>query len=440
MKQKKMKILSVLLALTMLLTLAPLTVFAAQSGNFEYNVLADGTAEIKCKLPTYSTGTLEIPSEIEGYTVSTIASYAFNNTHYTGVVIPETVKTISNYGFALSGLKSITIPGTVEKIGQYAFLNSNQLKEVTISDGVKTLDSYAFFNCPALTSVEIPGTIEEIGSSVFRNDANLKNVTIHEGVKILGNSVFENCTSLTSVVIPDGVTKLYYSAFNGCTALEDVTIPSSVTSIGSRSFEKCDSLANVYYGGTQDDWGNIKIDANNDCLTNANITYAEKYSYTLSYEANGGEDDVTGMPEFLGETDYSFDEEYAWVVSNATPEREGYTFKGWSRNPAASPEEQLIAPGDTLTLTPDDNDVTLYAVWEKNAETQPGEETEPGEDVNKPADSENTNDSDDFVCGFCEQYNLYKDDSSTILGTLARLLHPILHILEYTAYLFAALL
>ena len=46
-----------------------------------------------------------------------------------------------------------------------------------------------------------------------------------------------------------------------------------MTSIGNGAFSFCTSLADVYYIGTEQQWGNISIGAMNECLTNTTIHF-----------------------------------------------------------------------------------------------------------------------------------------------------------------------
>ncbi|MCD8180421.1 MAG: leucine-rich repeat domain-containing protein, partial [Firmicutes bacterium] len=62
-------------------------------------------------------------------------------------------------------------------------------------------------------------------------------------------------------------------AFCGCSSLSYVEIPNSVTSIGSYAFYDCTALTDVYYTGTETEWGDVTIDSNNDPLTSATIHY-----------------------------------------------------------------------------------------------------------------------------------------------------------------------
>jgi hypothetical protein len=71
-------------------------------------------------------------------------------------------------------------------------------------------------------------------------------------------------------VIGDSVTSIGSLAFFGCDSLESVVIPDSVTSIGYEAFSWCTSLRDVYYTGTEEEWGQISIGSyGNSCLTSA---------------------------------------------------------------------------------------------------------------------------------------------------------------------------
>ena len=74
---------------------------------------------------------LNIPSEIDGFPVTTIRSRAFSNCRsLRSVVVPDTVTSIGDQAFAhCENLESIVIPDSVTKIGGGAFENSKMLKK-----------------------------------------------------------------------------------------------------------------------------------------------------------------------------------------------------------------------------------------------------------------------------------------------------------------------
>jgi hypothetical protein len=128
----------------------------------------------------------------------------------------------------------------------------NDIKSVSLPDGLTSIGNNAFFGCTSLTSVTIPDSVTSIGNNAFRGCTSLSSVTIPDSVTSIENYAFSGCTSLTSVTIPDSVTSIGYDAFWGCTSLTSVTIPDSVTSIRGFAFSRCTSLTaiNVAEGNT----------------------------------------------------------------------------------------------------------------------------------------------------------------------------------------------
>ena len=93
---------------------------------------------------------------------------------------------------------------------------------------------------------------------------------------------------------------------------------------------------------------------------NANVTlYAiwKANTYTITYDANGG----SGAPPAQIIT-YGTNV----TLSGTKPTRDGYTFKGWATSASAT-TAQYVAGGSYMLAS----DVTLYAVWEKDAESPP---------------------------------------------------------------------
>ena len=75
-------------------------------------------------------------------------------------------------------------------------------------------------------------------------------------------------------------------------------------------------------------------------------------TYTVSYDANGGSNAPSSQSKTQGED---------LVLSSKKPTRSGYTFLGWTIYDWST--TVYYEPGDTYS---DDEDVTLYALWEEN--------------------------------------------------------------------------
>ena len=156
------KLLSTVLSLCMLLSIIPVATTSSSaksievvelgesSGDYEYKILHNGTAEIT----KYNGSDTEItiPSEIDGHKVTVIGLGAFKN---------------------CLRIKSITIPDSVTTIGNNAFYGCKSLISITIPDGVTSIGDDAFFDCKSLTSITIPESVTTIGDRAFYGCYNL---------------------------------------------------------------------------------------------------------------------------------------------------------------------------------------------------------------------------------------------------------------------------
>ena len=142
-------------------------------------------------------------------------------------------------------LTDLTVPEGITTINNRAFEECRSLKSIKIPDSVTSIGNHAFKGCTSLTSIMIPKGVVKIGEQAFCGCKSLESIKIPDSVTSIGDHAFEGCTSLTSIMIPKGVVKIGEQAFRGCKSLESVTIPSSVTSIGEDAFGGCSSLERI---------------------------------------------------------------------------------------------------------------------------------------------------------------------------------------------------
>lgn len=240
----KKRLLSTLLTLCMVLALLPGTARATVSStDVRYDLSGSGdilyfdssTGTITgCSASSESfRDVLNIPSQINGVTVTSIGTNAFENCHHSNIIIPDTVTTIDHHAFCQCHAVSIRIPDSVTTIGDCAFSACRDLANINISQNATSIGEYAFSDCAALTSITIPGSIDHIGYGAFDGCSNLANVDIQSGATCING--FVECSSLTNITIPTSVNLIGGGAFY-CSGLTDITIPSSVTQIGASAF------------------------------------------------------------------------------------------------------------------------------------------------------------------------------------------------------------
>ncbi|MBQ8556428.1 MAG: leucine-rich repeat protein [Clostridia bacterium] len=201
------------------------------SGDWQYE-LTNGEVEIvgyNGKSPA-----LTIPSEIEGYPVTSIDDQAFDESY----VIPDE-------SGKLFFIESVDMPDSITSIGSGTFFFCEYLSSVRLSSQLKQIPYVAFFGCSNLRSIAIPSSVTTIGEKAFESSG-LQSVTIPNGVTSIGSRCFANCTKLTSVTLSSSLWEIPESCFEGCTSLTTITIPPNVESVGTAAFNDCTGLQTIY--------------------------------------------------------------------------------------------------------------------------------------------------------------------------------------------------
>lgn len=209
--------------------------------DLEYVIKQDNTVEISSHCNSIS-GDIEIPSQIKGRTVTSIADRAFMWCHkITSVKIPDTVSHIGKTAFhGCDCLKSITLPSNLTSIEEETFWDCPMLESISLPDSVTSIGTAAFRECSSLASISIPDGVTNINSMTFYFCTKLQNIVLPKNLKTIDSYAFSNCTSLKSVDIPDGTEEIGFYCFSVDSSLETVYIPDSLKKVGILAF--CETL------------------------------------------------------------------------------------------------------------------------------------------------------------------------------------------------------
>lgn len=181
-------------------------------------------------------------------TVKTIGASAFKWAYVTSVRLPADLTAIPNDCFVASGLESITIPSKVKTIGTYAFYNCSRLESVTIPNSVTSMGENAFARS-GIKSISFSSNCSVIPDWCCLQCSNLTDVTLPYGVRELKRGAFQNCTSLTSITMPGSMRTIGDVVFSFDAKLTTVNLNSGLQSIGNTPFADC-AISYLYVPST----------------------------------------------------------------------------------------------------------------------------------------------------------------------------------------------
>lgn len=120
-------------------------------------------------IPLSTTGTVTIPSEVNGYVVKSIGVKSFSN---------------------CKGISKVIIPNSVESIGDAVFQDCDELVEVEFGNSIRNIGSNTFASCNSLEKLTFPNSVKYIDNDAIVTCMNLKEITLPEGlIKLGGHSL-----------------------------------------------------------------------------------------------------------------------------------------------------------------------------------------------------------------------------------------------------------
>ncbi len=154
-------------------------------------------------------------------------------------------------GYKSSLLPRIEIPGEihglpVRTVAARAFVNCPFLEEVRIADGVEILEPNAFSSCTHLTKVFMGDSVSAIGRNAFFECKYLYCVELSPALREIDNRAFYGCTGLRDIDLPDGIERIGDQAFCGCTKLKSIHIPLALKKFHRSAFEDCRALDHIF--------------------------------------------------------------------------------------------------------------------------------------------------------------------------------------------------
>ena len=180
-------------------------------------------------------------------TVTSIGSYAFNNTAISGpLYIPNSVTEIGEGAFEnCMNLYSLSLQSNLKRIGNRAFYACRFSGSLTIPNSVTEIGEKAFYNCTGFNgTLTLSNKLETIGESAFNGCSGFTgSLTLPSSVTTIGNAAFRACGSFTNLELSNTLSVIPAQAFMHCRSLSgELVIPASVTEIGNNAFSDCQNL------------------------------------------------------------------------------------------------------------------------------------------------------------------------------------------------------
>lgn len=310
---------------------------------------ATKTAKVSYRIKEYPDGTWErikggyngdivIPETYNGYTVTGIREYAFDQcTDIPSVKLPKTLKQIEYSAFnGCTALKEIIIPASVDTIYNTAFDGCSALEKVVFEDGTNVLklgvgsssaesgmfsfqpvksvyigrpyrypkqkdwgwytyyDLSAFGRCTTLEEVTFGENVTEIQPFEFILCSSLKKVTINGTITSLAEKAFYRCEKLKTINLPEGLTTIGIRTFEFCKELESITFPSTLTMIDEYAFGTCESIKSLTIPASV---GSLGLAAFTACSSLKELTLEDgPYELRLTHGEGGNSGYFTERP------------------------------------------------------------------------------------------------------------------------------------------------
>jgi len=303
---------------------------------------------------------LEIPSSCKY-----IGDYAFWGATYLGgdvnfnIVTPNGVETtkkrfhltlnegieyIGSRAFFKCGIVDLVIPDSVTEMGIRAFYGCDEMKTLTIGNGLTRIPDFAFYGCTSLEEVHLSNGTLIIGEQAFQNCTALTTIDLGKTLNTIEKAAFLGCESLANLALPASLVTIGDHAFRGMWSDRSITLPSSVIDVGSHAFYANATLT-IYAEGnsTCSEYWTLWNSSWRPVIYGCTLSPDKSYVVSVVKQENN----VTNA--------------YATGGISA-PERSGYTFLGWATSDGGN---VVYNAADIASVA---NGTTLYAVWQEQLE------------------------------------------------------------------------
>ena len=377
----KKRILSLLLALVMVLTILPtvalaedasLAGFCGGDANTEKFETITGKTWVYGNLTTFSTDIYKNVSwrldenGTDTYTLTLSGS---------GKMADYLARGVRPWDSYASKITKLIVEDGVSSVGSRTCYNFKGLTDISLADTVTDIGEFSFSGCSALVSVDL-SNVTSIRANALRDDRALSDIRLSRDLKVIDYQAFRDSgADNSSISIPASVTEIGFGAFEGAKFTNVLNLP-NVKKVGAFAFNKSKFAAVVLtnaelaiVSGKEEDHGNECDDSvfsGNEAVFYTSVPSVMDKLYNENRENNIGIIACTNGGSFTPDTKFG-------GFTLAEPQKDGCIFAGWFSDPELTKTEGLSEENGTYTGTPTTdihaNGRRYYAKWEPSADS-----------------------------------------------------------------------
>lgn len=193
--------------------------------------------------------TLIIKNDGVGTALDNSSAFAAHLVSLENVTLPEGMKTIPSGAFKQCfSLKKVVLPSSIETIGNNAFDSDVNLDiDFTKLTNLTSIGSQAFSIINANGGNSVGGSYDKKYTDEITDNGGIKNIILSESVKTIGSGAFFGQRNVKKIVIPESVTSIQGQAFQMIPALEELEVYASLDKVSGSSFNE------VFWSNTRND-------------------------------------------------------------------------------------------------------------------------------------------------------------------------------------------
>ena len=343
----KKRILSLLLALVMVLTILPtvalaedasLAGFCGGDANTEKFETITGKTWVYGNLTTFSTDIYKNVSWRLDENGTDTYTLTLSGSGKMADYLAEKVRPWYSYA---SKITKLIVEDGVSSVGSRTCYNFTALTDVSLADTVTDIGEFSFSGCSALVSVDL-SNVTSIRANALRDDRALSDIRLSRDLKVIDYQAFRDSgADNSSISIPASVTEIGFGAFEGAKFTNVLNLP-NVKKVGAFAFNKSKFAAVVLtnvelaiVSGKEEDHGNECDDSvfsGNKAVFYTSVPRVMDKLYNENRENNIGIIACTNGGSFTPDTKFG-------GFTLAVPQKDGYIFDGWYSNPGLTETE-----------------------------------------------------------------------------------------------------